>query len=67
MVSSILSGKLIDRMGTLGNKPAMGYNQVFWALYKGTNGYNICVPVRRLLSVSIMWTIVNMLCVFGPL
>lgn len=27
MLSSILPGKLVDRMGTLANKPALSYNQ----------------------------------------
>lgn len=40
MLSSVFPGKLINRMGTLGNKPALCYNQEFWVIHKSTSRYN---------------------------
>lgn len=61
----------IDRMETLGNKPTLCYNQEFWAIHRSTSGYHIdigeCDPLKRLLSVTLLWTNVNMLCVLGIL
>lgn len=55
MVSSSLPGKHVNRMGTSVNKPALYYNQEFWAIHKSTSACNTDIgdPLKTSLSVSI--------------
>lgn len=66
MVSSLLPGKHMDRMRTSGNKPVPYYHQAFWAIHKSTSACRTGIgdPGKTPLSVSITWTIVNVLSIF---